>query len=288
MASLSPPASRQATPKAMMQEMEKLKQQLAQQQQNSNRFSDVSMEDVDAFAAGLDLPGQQQQHQQQQQQQNQTEDGDLSGFTEGLNNVPSGEIDTKAATDARKNKKRTLNDKHSFRKLKDPDTKVDAMASIIGLITKRKTYFGALFPSNNDNYPKVERAFWLDGTQHEYKQALEDYRGPEENKFITIGTEADLSGCNSIEDFELNAVFTMPWGNCCHWHAYDMAKDRPDRELKLFSKADLTKKFKKNERKGVAKIKNNARPRKFQQEQPQQPQVQSVPVSDALFEPEEL
>lgn len=207
-----------------------------QQKQNSKRNSNVTMDDGDGdgFSAGIRVP-------EQPPKQPMPDDGDVSEFARGLNVPTVGDIDTRSA---RSNRKIDSNTDYNWVQLKDPDTRVEVLAEIIGLSTKRKTHFGALFPSNNELHPGVERAFWLDGTQYDYQQAYEDYSGPGPGDFIPIGTDDDLRECRSIEDFELNAVFTMPWGKSVHhWSAYGMAKAHPKRKLKLFSKGVLVKKF---------------------------------------------
>ncbi|KAF5675919.1 hypothetical protein FDENT_9636 [Fusarium denticulatum] len=122
--------------------------------------------------------------------------------------------------------------------LKDPENGKDAIADILGRHPVRKTWLAVALPSLNEEYPKLSRGYYINaGAAH--PQAFSRY--VKEGANITLSTathKSEMENC-AYENFELNLVLCMPWGDKWHYQGYGIPHYVDDRDFVLWSKGLL-------------------------------------------------
>lgn len=124
--------------------------------------------------------------------------------------------------------------------MEDPDNPgTQITAPIVGKFALRKDFLGVAAPSNNTALPKFERGHCVDcRTNPHYKEAYNRYVNEGADNVLTSGAAEQLQGCPP-ENFELNLVFALPWGDRFRLLSYGIPRSKQGRPFKLFSKAVL-------------------------------------------------
>ncbi|EXL41509.1 hypothetical protein FOCG_16313 [Fusarium oxysporum f. sp. radicis-lycopersici 26381] len=123
--------------------------------------------------------------------------------------------------------------------INDPEIKEPVEATIIGRHPHRRKWLICAIPTNNSKYGKLERFPTIDGDQH--RDILENYSLKGSDRTIPVGSLLDLRGI-SMEEFELNGVILLPWGNDIRISGLGLSNSR-NREFKMFSKTVLCQKW---------------------------------------------
>lgn len=122
--------------------------------------------------------------------------------------------------------------------IEDPEHPgVRVWGKILGRNHTRRSWLGVALPSNNPKFPKIGRAYWIDGSRYH----SEFMRYVEKGANITLSAAANKSQLEDCtpEDFELNCVLVMPWGKAFHYHAFGLPHYVSDRPFCLWSKGLL-------------------------------------------------
>ncbi|KAF4333381.1 hypothetical protein FBEOM_12806 [Fusarium beomiforme] len=123
----------------------------------------------------------------------------------------------------------------------DPETKQQVQAEIIGRHPHRRKWLVCAIHSLNKDYPKLQRFVTIDGTSGQYRDILEKYDQQGSNEQLLVGSKGDLNECR-IEDFELNGVVLLPWGDSIRMAAYGLSHSKKQ-GFRLFPKTVLCSKW---------------------------------------------
>ncbi len=124
----------------------------------------------------------------------------------------------------------------------DPYDGVMTTGTIVGPHMTKKYVLGVRAPSLSTQFPGLGRGIWLDCKEGALKKAFEDYTKKKPHK-LASSPPASLDNCSRPEDFQLDSVFTMKWGNGFHWYGYGRPKNTKGPFL-MFSRSTLYSKWK--------------------------------------------